>query len=92
MKTIIIELTDHQYKAMEHTVFSPEEWSKNAVENQCRKATDDIVGKYTKRALDEGVQIPNSRDLIIDDAFDRGWVTTLKQHDENINEGRGVKQ
>ena len=46
---------------------------------RARIANDEIVSIYTNRALDEGVQIPATRELIVADAFTRGWVKTAAQ-------------
>ena len=82
MKTITIELTDTQYKGLEYVAVSPEEWGDNVVTNRARIAIDEIVKIYTERALDEGVQIPATRELIVADAFTRGWVKTAQQRNE----------
>jgi len=37
---------------------------------------------YTTRALDEGVQIPATRELIVADAFARGWAQTAAERQE----------
>ena len=78
-QTITIELTDTQFKGLEYTTSSPQEWVENAAFNQARIANDEIVSIYTNRALDEGVQIPATRELIVADAFTRGWVKTAEQ-------------
>ena len=78
-QTITIELTDTQFKGLEYTTLSPQEWVENAAFNQARIANDEIVSIYTNRALDEGVQIPATRELIVADAFTRGWVKTAEQ-------------
>lgn len=79
MKTITIEITDTEYSAMEYAALSPEDWSDNAVKNRARIAIDEIVQLYTSTALDEGVQIPTTREEIVADAFARGWVKTAAQ-------------
>ena len=79
MTTITIEITDTEYSAMEYAALSPEDWSDNAVKNRARIAIDEIVQIYTSKALDEGVQIPTTRDEIVADAFARGWVKTAAQ-------------
>jgi hypothetical protein len=78
-QTITIELTDTQYKGLEYAALSPSEWAENAVTERARIANDEIVSIYTNRALDEGVQIPATRELIVADAFTRGWVKTAEQ-------------
>jgi len=79
MPDITITLTDTQYKGLEYAAASPQDWAENAVTERCRIANDEIVTLYTNRALDEGVQIPATRELIVADAFTRGWVKTAAQ-------------
>lgn len=81
MPDITITLTDAQYKGLQFAANSPQEWAENALENRCRQANDEIVKIYTNRALDEGVQIPTTREAIITDAFTRGWVQTAAEVD-----------
>ena len=77
-----IKLTDTENKALSYASVTQQDWIDNVVHNRCRIATDEIVDIYTKRALDEGVQIPTTRELIVDDAFTRGWVKTAQQRNE----------
>ena len=79
MPDITITLTDTQYKGLEYAAASPQDWADNAVTERARIANDEIVQLYTNRALDEGVQIPATRELIVADAFARGWVKTAAQ-------------
>jgi hypothetical protein len=79
MATLSVEITDTELKAMEYIAVSPQDWADNAVLNRARIATEEIVGIYTARALDEGVQIPATRELIVADAFTRGWVQTAAE-------------
>tara|TARA_R100000329_G_scaffold111766_1_gene91790 strand:+ start:326 stop:595 length:270 start_codon:yes stop_codon:yes gene_type:complete len=79
-----ITLTDTEDKALSYASLSQQDWIDNAVHNRCRIAIDEIVNIYTKRALDEGVQIPATRELIVADAFTKGWVKTAKQNNEEL--------
>jgi hypothetical protein len=79
MPSITITLTETQYKGLEYAALSPEEWAENAVTERARIANDEIIQMYTTRALDEGVQIPATRELIVADAFTRGWAQTAAQ-------------
>ena len=79
MPNITITLTDTQMKGLEYAAFSPQDWAENAVTNRARIANDEIVQMYTTRALDEGVQIPANRELIIADAFARKWAKTAAE-------------
>jgi hypothetical protein len=79
MPDITITLTDTQYKGLQYCAMSPQDWAENAVTNRARIANDEIIQMYTTRALDEGVQIPATRELIVADAFTRGWAKTAAQ-------------
>jgi len=79
MPDITITLTDTQYKGLESICLSPQDWADNAVSERARIANDEIISMYTNRALDEGVAIPATRELIVADAFTRGWAKTAAQ-------------
>lgn len=79
MPDITITLTDTEVKGLEFAASSAQDWAETAVTGRAAIAVNDIVDIYTKRALDEGVQIPATRDLIVADAFTRGWVKTQTQ-------------
>ncbi len=79
MPNITITLTDTQLKGIEYAAKSPQEWAENALLNLARKSNDKIILMYTNRALDEGVAIPATRELIVADAFTRGWAKTVEQ-------------
>lgn len=82
MPDITITLTDTQYKGLQYAAADPQDWADNAVTERARIANDEIVQLYTNRALDEGVQIPATRELIVADAFAREWVKTAAQRNE----------
>ena len=79
MPTLTIEITATELKALEYCAMSPQDWADNAVTNRARIANDEIVQMYTTRALDEGVAIPATKELIAADAFTRGWAKTAAQ-------------
>jgi len=83
-----IKLTDTENKALSYASATQQDWIDNAVNNRCRIAIDEIVGIYTKRALDEGVQIPKTREKIVADAFTRGWVKTGQQRNEEAGKNK----
>ena len=79
MPDITITLTDTQYKGLQYVATDPQEWAENAITVRCRGAIEDIVTMYTTRALNEGMQIPATRELIVADAFTRGWAQTAAE-------------
>jgi hypothetical protein len=88
MPNITITLTDTQLKGLEYAALSPQDWAENAVTERARIANDEIIQMYTNRALDEGVQIPATRELIVADAFTRGWAKTAAQVQAEADEAQ----
>jgi len=86
MPNITITLTDTQYKGLQYAAADPQDWADNALTNRARIANDAIVTMYTNRALDEGVAIPATRELIVADAFTRGWAKTAAQVNAEASE------
>ena len=79
MPDITITLTDTQYKGLQYVATDPQEWGENAITVRCHGAIEDIVTMYTTRALNESMQIPATRELIVADAFTRGWAKTAAE-------------
>lgn len=79
MPNITITLTDTQYKGLEYAALDPQDWADNALTNRARIANEEIIQMYTTRALDEGVAIPATRELIVADAFTRGWAKSAAE-------------
>ena len=86
MPDITITLTDTQYKGLQYAALDPQDWADNAVTERARISNDEIIAMYTNRALDEGVQIPATRELIVADAFTRGWAKTAAQVNAEASE------
>lgn len=76
MPNIVIELTDTQYKGLEYAAVSPQDWADNAVTDRCRIANDEIVDITVKHCLDNGIQVPATREEIVAYAFDNDIVKT----------------
>ena len=75
-QTIQIELTDTQFKGLEYAALSPSDWAENAVTERCRIANDEIVQLTVQHCLDNGIQVPATRELIVAYAFDNDIVKT----------------
>lgn len=76
MPSITVQLTDTQLKGLEYAAVSPQDWADNALTNRARIANDEIIQIATAWYLDNGVQIPATREAIIADAFTRNIVKT----------------
>ena len=82
MPDITITLTETQYKGLEYAALSPEDWAANAVTERARIANDEIVQLAVQHCLDNGVQIPSTREAIVAYAFDNGVVKTAAVRQE----------
>jgi len=76
MPTITIELTDTQYKGLEYASLSPQDWAENSVIERARIANDEIVTLTVQHCLDNGIQVPATREEIVAYAFDNDIVKT----------------
>jgi len=79
MPTITVEITSTQYKGLEYAAVSPQNWLDNAVKNRARVANDEIVDTTVKHCLDNGIQVPPTREDIVDYAFANGVVKTAAE-------------
>ena len=82
MPNITIALTDTQMRGLEYAALSPQEWAENAVTERARIANDEIVNLYVQHCLDNGTQIPATRDEIVAAAFTDGVVKTAAARQE----------
>ena len=77
--TITIELTETQYKGLQYAALSPEDWATNAITERARIANDEIVQTTVQYCLDNGIQIPATREEIVEYAFTNELVKTAEQ-------------
>ena len=76
MPSITVQLTDTQLKGLEYAAVSPQDWADNALTNRARIANDEVIQIAMNWYLDNGVQVPATREEIVADAFTRGIVKT----------------
>lgn len=82
MPDITITLTDTQYKGLQYAAADPQDWADNAVTERARIANDEIVQMTVAHCLDNGIQVPTTREAIVAYAFDNGIVKTAAQRNE----------
>lgn len=75
MVNYTVTLTATEDLALSHITASQQDWIDNAVHNRARIAIDEIVALAVTKYLDQNISIPSTRDEIVQDAFDRGWVS-----------------
>ena len=91
-QTIQIELTDTQFKGLEYAALSPQDWAENAVTERCRIANDEIVDITVKHCLDNGIQVPATRELIVAYAFDNDVVKTVAVRNAEAEAAQAIPQ
>jgi hypothetical protein len=71
-----ITLSAAEDKALSYAAFSQQDWIDNAVHERCRIAIDEIAKICVEQCLANNIQIPGSKDAMVDLAFQNGWVLT----------------
>ena len=79
MITYIIEYTPTEDKAMQHITLSVDDWIQNAAHERARIAIDGIVQIAVQKCLENNIQIPSTKEEIVDLAYDQGWIKTVEQ-------------
>lgn len=80
-----ITLTSAENAALGYVALSQQEWIDNAVKERIRIATEEIVAITVQKCLDNNIQIPGSKDAMIELAFEKGWIKSAAQsHAEAI--------
>ena len=74
MKTIEINLTDTEYTVLQLIAADPTEWVSNAAKERARIAIDEIVNVVVQKCLAEQMQIPSTREDMVDLAIEKGWI------------------
>lgn len=74
MTTYSITLSSAEDRALSYVASSQQEWIENAVQNRCRIAIEEISRICVDKCLEEGIQVPASREAMVDLAFTKGWV------------------
>ena len=82
-----IELTKTEDMALSYAAASQQDWIDNVVHNRCRIAIDEIVKISVDKFISDGESMPGDKDEIVRIAFERGWVKTGKQMNEERYNG-----
>jgi len=80
-----VELTETEDMALSYAAVDQQAWVSNAVHNRCRIAIDEIVKIAVEKFIAAGESTPASKEEIVFEAFDRGWVKPAKQVNEEIS-------
>lgn len=80
-----INLTNAESLALGYIALSPQEWIDNAIHERCRIAIEDIVKICVEKCLENNIQIPGSKDAMVELAFEKSWVSSVKDAAENAS-------
>lgn len=84
MANYTVTLTEAEEIAMAFVAVSADYWIDNVVHNRTRIAIDEIVQIAVSKCLEEGIQVPGSKDEIVVLASERGWIKTAVQREEEL--------
>ena len=79
MTNYTINLSAAEDKALSYAALSQNDWIQNAMHERCRIAIEEIVALTVQQCLANNMQIPGSKDEMIELAFTQGWVKTAAQ-------------
>lgn len=83
MNNYNVVLTESEKLAMQYICVDIQEWINNFVHVRAESAIDDIVQKAIPKYFAENINIPNNKEQIIIDAFEKGWVKLLTNTNNN---------
>ena len=69
-----ITLTETENKALGYIALSQQDWMDNAIHERCRIAIEDIVQLTVQKCLENNIQIPSSKDEMVELAFTQKWI------------------
>jgi hypothetical protein len=81
-----VTLTQAENMALSHVTLSQQDWIDNAVHERCKNAIDEIVKICVDKCLENNIQIPGSKDDMVLLSFQRGWVKTGEEINQEMNQ------
>jgi hypothetical protein len=65
--------------ALGYAAVSQQDWIDNVIHERCRVAIEEIVKICVEKCLASNIQIPGSKDAMVELAFEKGWVKLLAE-------------
>jgi len=79
-----VTLTQTEDKALAYAAIDENAWIQHVIHNRCTVAIDEIVQIAVSKCLETGMQIPQTKELIVDLAYTQGWVKTAAERDAEV--------
>lgn len=80
----IINLTETEDKALGSIAFSQKEWIENAAQNRARIVIDEIIQLTVQKCLENSIQIPGTKEEIVNLSFEKGWTILAKDINNEV--------
>lgn len=72
-----IVLTPIEDIALSFVTISQDDWIQNVIHERCRIAIDEIVQITVQKCLENNIQIPSSKDEMVELAFTQKWIEAV---------------
>lgn len=76
---ITINLSDFEVKALSFCMADPQHWAENAIKERARVSADDLATAYVTYALQNSLEVPQTKEAIIDKIIETGFRETAAQ-------------
>lgn len=82
-----ITLTETEKLAMEFVAYDVKNWIENVAHHRASIAIEELYRIGVDKYIENGVQVPSTKEEIILGIFENGWVQTAKQKtDDEMNQ------
>lgn len=82
-----ITLSETEKLAMEFVAYDVKNWIENVAHHRASIAIEELYRIGVDKYIENGVQVPSTKEEIISGIFENGWVKTAKQKtDEEMNQ------
>jgi hypothetical protein len=88
MTQYVVNLTEAEDKALSYVALSQEDWIVYATKDRARIATEEIVKIVVEKCLENNIQIPNTKDAMVSLAFEKNWVKSVAQKQQEYEESK----
>ena len=79
MANYTVTYTNAEDLAMQYVAADVDDWIQNAAHERARIAIEEIVQITVQKCLENNIQIPGSKDAMVELAYDEGWVKTAAE-------------
>lgn len=84
MKEYTVSLNEAEDLALSYVAASQDAWITHAVRNRCRVAMDELAQFAINKCFETGIQVPGSKEELVQLAFANGWVKSAAQREQDF--------